>query len=69
MSFINLNLFSHSTAPCPLFWEWVKSGWPYSVDSIESDISGEKIEVDCPEDRYILYEAEDAGLDVPWSCR
>lgn len=37
--------------------------------TIVDPLSGEKIEVDCPEDRYILYEAEDAGLDVPWSCR
>ena len=30
---------------------------------------GQTVTVQVPEDRYILYEAEDAGLELPYACR
>lgn len=30
---------------------------------------GREFEVQVPEDRYILWEAEDKGLELPWACR
>jgi ferredoxin len=30
---------------------------------------GQTFEVQVPEDRYILFEAEDKGLELPWACR
>ena len=36
---------------------------------IEDPVSGKVLDVEVPEDRYILFQAEDAGLDIPWSCR
>jgi len=31
--------------------------------------NGQEIDVEVPEDRYILFEAEDQGLELPYACR
>ncbi|CAG9463356.1 unnamed protein product [Pedinophyceae sp. YPF-701] len=36
---------------------------------ITNNFTGQVIEVDVPEDRFILMEAEDAGLELPYACR
>ncbi|MFM7407458.1 MAG: ferredoxin [Cuspidothrix sp.] len=33
------------------------------------DLEGTKIVIDCADDTYILDATEDAGLDLPFSCR
>jgi len=37
--------------------------------SIKDTATGKVFEVDVPEDRYILWEAEDKGLELPYACR
>ena len=39
----------------------------YSVTVIDTE--GTKTTFDCPDDEYILDQAEEAGADAPYSCR
>lgn len=42
---------------------------PVHKVKIEDPDTGEIIELDAPEDRYVLFEAEDQGYDLPFACR
>ena len=39
----------------------------YQVTTIDSD--GTKTTFECPDDKYILDQAEEEGIDAPYSCR
>lgn len=42
---------------------------PVHTIRILNRAAGQEIEVEVPEDRYVLHEAEDQGLLLPWACR
>jgi len=42
---------------------------PRHTCTIKNMYNGEIVVVDVPQDRYILWEAEDAGLVLPYACR
>ncbi|KAI8465685.1 MAG: Apoferredoxin [Monoraphidium minutum] len=44
-------------------------GVPSHTITIHNPRMGQTVTVDVPEDRYILWEAEDAGLELPYACR
>lgn len=46
-----------------------KGNCPVHKVKVEDPDTGEIMELDAPEDRYVLFEAEDQGLDLPFACR
>lgn len=42
---------------------------PVHTITIHNPQMGQTVTVEVPEDRYILWEAEDAGLELPYACR
>lgn len=42
---------------------------PRHTVTIHNPAAGQTVTVEVPEDRYILWEAEDAGLELPYACR
>nr|YP_010199053.1 ferredoxin [Hydropuntia urvillei]UAD88502.1 ferredoxin [Hydropuntia urvillei] len=41
----------------------------YKVKLILGDTNGDEVWITCPEDTYILDQAEDDDIDLPYSCK
>jgi ferredoxin len=48
--------------------EWNPDAVVYKI-KITDPVTGNVLDVECPDDRYILFEAEEQGLTLPNMCR